>query len=68
MRRSEVWNTLHLAVRRYVDELTDKGSPIDPGKISRSVIAAHEHLPEADHYNDLLERDIVAYVQSRGDS
>jgi hypothetical protein len=66
MRQSEVWNTLHLAARRYVNQLNDKGLRIDPSRISRAVIAAHEYLPEADHYHDLLERDVVAYVLCLG--
>jgi hypothetical protein len=66
MRLSEVWNTLQIAARRHVKDLQDKEAHIDPGKVAHAVIAAHDQLPQAELYHDLIERDVREYVRSLG--
>jgi hypothetical protein len=68
IRPSQVWNALQCAARRFVDDLHDESQPIDPARIAGAVIAAHEQLPDADVYRQLLERDVreyVSYLRSR---
>jgi hypothetical protein len=65
MQPSEVWNTLREAAHRFVDDLDGTKRAIDPGRVAKAVVAAHEHLPDVDVYRDLLEREILEYVTTR---
>jgi hypothetical protein len=65
MQPSQVWNALQCAARRFVDDLDKKSEAINPKRVADAVIAAHEQLPDADVYRELLEREVREYVARR---